>query len=70
MIEFSNFPGKRLIAEGNGAREVRDLRELGCPEWLAAKVEARARANGQQVAAAPDVDVEALKTQAAAISVL
>lgn len=69
MIELSNSRGKRLIAEGTAQREVRDLRELGCPEWLAAKVEARARAKAQPVAATPDADVEALKTQAAALSV-
>jgi len=41
-IEFSNnLSGGRRIATENGMREIRDLRKLGCPDWLAAKVEKR-----------------------------
>ena len=42
-IEFSNTIGRgRRISTANGPQEIRDLRKLGMPDWLATKVEKRA----------------------------
>ena len=41
MIEYSNIMGKRFVATANGPEEFRDLRALGCPANIAARVEQR-----------------------------
>jgi len=44
MIEYSNIMGKRFVATANGPEEFRDLRALGCPANIAARVEQRSAA--------------------------
>ncbi len=68
LIEFNNIRGKRLVETANGVREVRDLRELGCPDWLAKRVESRA-ATKHNEAAPVNTEVEILRAQASALSV-
>jgi len=44
MVEYSNFstPGSgRLVESTDGKRMVRDLRELGCPDEIATRIEQR-----------------------------
>ena len=42
-LEYSNSPGAgRRISTATGPQEIRDLRKIGCPDWLANKVEKRA----------------------------
>ena len=64
-LEFSNRRvGRRVVETADGIREVRDLRELGCPDEIATRIERRNAERAGTIS--PEVD--GLKDRLAALN--